>query len=133
MVNQCNTKLARHQLTGAARFEIGDGELLPYRSNSFDVSVSLRLFGHLPSLHRCNVLKELRRVSKQAVVVAYYHRNTLQETLRRIRRRQKNIAWHPVVLKEIDQELFSVGLKRMRTYFLLPFVSETIVILAKKR
>jgi SAM-dependent methyltransferase len=108
---------------------VGDAEALPFGDATFDVVVSLRLFGHLPPQSRVQVLREFRRVSKASVVVAYYHRGSIQGLLRR--RRRGAGPWHPVSLAQLDEELRVAGLRRVSRRFLLPLYSETIVVLAK--
>lgn len=109
---------------------VGDAESLPFEDASFDLVVSLRLLGHLPPETRLRVLREFRRVSREHVVVAFYHRQSIQGWIRR--RRRGSTPWHPVTLAAIDNELAAVGLRRVERRFMLPFVSETIVVLARR-
>lgn len=108
---------------------VGDAEALPFADAAFDVVVSLRLFGHLPPSARTRALRDFRRVSRGHVVVAYYQRGSVQGLLRR--RRRSGTPWHPVSLSELDAELREAGLRRVHRRFLLPVISETIVVLAK--
>ena len=110
-------------------FVTGDAEAMPFGDRSFDVVVSLRLFGHLPPASRARALSEFRRISRRHVVVAYYLRGSLQNLLRRSRRRE--LSWHPTTLTEIDKELATAGLRRVGRHFMLPLVSETVVVLAE--
>ena len=59
----------------------------------------------------------------------YYQRGSLQELLRR--RRRATTPWNPVDLVEIDAELRAAGLRRGSRRFLLPLISETVVVLAE--
>ena len=108
---------------------VGDAESLPFEDASFDVVVSLRLLGHLPPETRLRVLREFRRVTRENVIIAFYNRTSIQGFLRR--RRRGATPWHPVTLAEIDAELAAGGLRRIGRRFMLPFVSETIVVLAR--
>lgn len=108
---------------------VGDAEALPLADATVDVVVSLRLFGHLPPLARARALRDFRRVTRGHVVVAYYHRGAIQRLLRR--RRRSSTPWHPVSLRELDAELHDAGLRRVHRRFLLPIISETIVVLAR--
>ena len=81
---------------------VGDAEALPFADASFDLVVSLRLFGHLPPAARARALLDFRRVSRGHVIVAFYQRGSLQELLRR--RRRATTPWNPVDLVEIDAD-----------------------------
>jgi ubiquinone/menaquinone biosynthesis C-methylase UbiE len=108
---------------------VSDAEALPFADGAFDVVASLRLMGHLPPPTRIQVLRELGRVTKRHVIVAYYHRASVQSMLRR--RQRRVISWHPVTLAQIDAELRAAGLRRIGRRFMLPLVSETVVVLAE--
>ncbi len=131
MIEQGKKKLEDSPIKQQVKFEVGDGESLSFKDSFFDVGVSLRLFGHLPTENRRNVLKELSRVSR-SVVVAYYYKNSIQVLLRKRMRVKKDIYWNPVNFRQIDEELKATGLERVANFSLLPLVSETIVILAEK-
>jgi ubiquinone/menaquinone biosynthesis C-methylase UbiE len=108
---------------------VGDAESLPFVDDVFDVVVSLRLLGHLPPPTRVRVLCEFRRVSRGPVVVAFYHRLSVQGLVRR--RSRRGLPWYPVGLAQIDQELAASGLRRVGRRFMLPFISETVVVQAE--
>ena len=110
---------------------VGDAAALPFDDNSFDLVVSLRLFGHLPAPTRMVVLREIRRVGRGPAVLGYYHRGSLQ----RIRREgsRRGTPWFPVSLSELDAELAQAGFVRARRSFLMPLVSETIIVLAQPK
>ncbi len=114
------------------KFEIGDAESLSFSDSSFDIGVSLRFFGHLPPQNRQNVLRELSRVSRSYVVVAYAYKNSIQGLLKKKMRAKRGIRWHPVVFEQLDEELNAVNLRRVASFFLFPGVSETLMVLAKK-
>lgn len=109
----------------------GEAEHLPLEDASCDLVVSLRLFGHLPPPVRIDVLLELRRVAREAIIVTYYHRHSLQSVLRG--RRGRTAAWHPVSLAQIDDEFAAAGLRRTDRRFMVPLVSETVVVTARPR
>ena len=128
MLARAESRMADMPEAGRPKLLVGDAEELPFADATFDVVVSLRLFGHLPPLARSRALREFRRVSRGHVLVAYYHRGTVQGLLRR--RRRAATPWHPVSLGELDAELRDAGLRRVHRRFLLPIISETIVVLA---
>lgn len=47
-------------------------------------------------------------------------------------RLNKETSWNSLSLKQIDEELKITGLKRVKRFFMIPCISETIIILAKK-
>ena len=132
MIEQGKQKLENSSIKQLVKFELGDGESLSFHDCSFDVVVSLRLFGHLPAKNRQNVLKELGRVSKSFVVVAYYLKNSIQGLLRKKMRAKKKTYWNPVGFRQIDEDLMISGLKMVARFPLLLGVSETIIVLAEK-
>jgi len=132
MVSYAQQKAKQLHLENDIVVEVGDAENLSYPDNSFDTCISLRLFGHTPPNNRIRILQELRRVTKKYLVLTYYTKNCLQYFLRK-RRRMRGVEWHPVVYKRIEEELKIVGLEKVRYFHLLRRISETIVVLAKKR
>ena len=81
MIDQSKAKIQHGQIKTHTEFVISDAESLPFSNSDFEAAISLRLFGHLPTENRHNVLKELNRASNSFVVVAYYHKNSLQALL----------------------------------------------------
>jgi len=132
MIEQGRKKLQNTPIENKVKFEVGNGESLPFQDATFDCSVSLRLFGHVPPDTRCNILKELSRVSKSHVVIAYYGKHTLQTLLRKKSRAKRQVPWYPVNNKEIQDELKEANLKIIKTKWLIPLLSETIIVIAKK-
>lgn len=110
-----------------------DAAKLPFSTAVFDTVVSLRLFGHVPPLIRTNIVKEFAQVSKGYIVIAYYHKHCLQNILRKRNRTRAQIPWYPVTYAEIKHELEIAGLDKIKIYPMLFGISETIVVLAKKR
>lgn len=129
MLERAAARLADLPADERPALQAGDAEALPFADATFDAVVSLRLLGHLPPETRLRVLREFRRVSRGAVVLAFYHRAALQSRLRRARRR--GTSWYAVSLDQIDAELREAGLIVVRRAFLLPGISETVVVLAR--
>ena len=132
MIEQGRKKLKNTPIENKVKFEVGNGESLAFQDATFDCSVSLRLFGHVPPDIRCNILKELSRVSKSHVVIAYYGKHTLQTLLRRKNRANRQVPWYPVSNKEIQDELKKANLNMIKKKWLIPFISETIIVIAEK-
>ncbi len=114
------------------KLTVGDAESLAFDDDSFDLTVSLRLFGHLPPLVRNKVLNEIKRVTKSYVVIAYYHSRSIQNMLREKKRKRNNIVWYPATVKEMNDELKAVNLTMVKMFPMFFGFSETIVVLASK-
>ena len=132
MIEQSKEKIQHAQIKTHTKFVVGDAESLPFSNSAFEAAISLRLFGHLFTEDRHNVLKELNRLSNSFVVVAYYHKNSLQALVKKKMRARKGIFWNPVSLKQIDSELKAANLKSVAKFFLFPGICETIMVLAQK-
>jgi ubiquinone/menaquinone biosynthesis C-methylase UbiE len=132
MIEESYKKLSKRSPKDKVIFEIGDAESLSFPDSFFDVGVSLRLFGHLPPKNRQGILNELSRVSKSFVVTAYYLKNCIQGLIRSRMRAQRGISWYPVRFRQIYDELDAANLEWMATFFLLPGVSETVIVLSRK-
>ena len=56
-------------IDAAYAYQVGRAEHMPFEDRSFDAVVSVRLFGHLPSGAKAEVLAEFRRVARCGAVV----------------------------------------------------------------
>jgi len=130
MIRLTNEKLIKSGLNRFCPAIIGNAESLQFHDNSFDAVISLRLLGHVPPLNRRLILRELGRVSKKYIILAYYDRACLQHLLRKRRRRFDE--WYPVGYKEIRSELKSADLSIVKIIPLFFKISETIIALAIK-
>ncbi len=133
MICQAQKKLENHYIKDKIALQFGDAESLSFPDSFFDIVVSLRLFGHLPTDKRLNILKEIGRVSKMFVITAYYNKLSIQGLLRRKNRNRNGILWNPINLNRIDQELKKACLNRIARFHILPGISETVVVLSKKQ
>jgi len=133
MLAYTGEKIKTLNLTDKVTAETGDIESLPYQDNSFDVCISLRLFGHIPTEVRRKALQELKRITREYLILIYYHKNCLQNFLRRKRRYNQKVEWHPVTYKQMEEEMESAGLEIIKCFPLLKGISETIAVLAKKK
>ena len=129
MLDRAAARVADLPATGRPDLVMADAEGLPFADGAFDVVVSLRLFGHLPPTARGRALREFRRVARGHVIVAYYHHSSLQGLLRR--RRRRGSPWYATGLGEVDAELGDAGLRRVHRGFMLPLISETVIVLAR--
>lgn len=132
MVSRAEEKIRRFQLESKFRLVVGDAETLPYSDAGFAACVSLRLFGHTPPPVRQKIIGELKRVSRQFLILGYYHRRTLQNLLRRQVRKKRGVMWHPVTSQEVQNELALAGLREIQTFYLAEGLSETMVVICGK-
>ena len=133
MIDQAKDKLSDYpNLTG---FHVGDATNIELDDNSFDCVVSVRLLGHTPSKERIKILKEFKRLSKDWVIITFYHSNCLQGFLRKFKGiifGERRI-WFPVNTKQIENELAEVGLEKVAVYPILKYISETWVVITRKK
>ncbi len=132
MVSYAKEKLVFLNLTDRITVDQGNAVSLPYPNDRLDVCVSLRLFGHTPSKIRKKILQELKRTTKKYLILVYYHKNCLQNFLRKRQRDGKQFEWHAITYRQIEDELKAAGLKKVKYFPLLIGISETVVVLAKK-
>lgn len=108
------------------------GRALPFSDQAFAGVLCLRLMQHLrQAAERIEVLRELRRVARQALVVSHFDACTLQHW-RRCCRRLFGRPSHRVALssREFADELRAAGWTPVRSIPLLRFVSEQRLVLA---
>lgn len=113
----------------------GDASRLQFNDNAFDCVVSIRLLGHTPPTDRLQIIEEIRRVSSDFVILAYYHAHCLQGYRKILiaKLSGKNRIWYPISAQDMAVELDQVGLKIVGVYPLFKFISETWIILARKK
>jgi ubiquinone/menaquinone biosynthesis C-methylase UbiE len=109
-----------------------DGLDLPV--GSFDLVSCIRLFHHLDTAARGRILRELARVSRRYVLVNV----SLSTAFLRLRRWLKRLLRQGIsttssTWDDIRQEADGAGLKLVARTFVLPFVSEDVVLLFEKR
>lgn len=95
----------------------GDAQLLPFRSATFDAVVSLRFLFHLGAEERQRCLAEMRRVSKDGLVVGEVrYRRTWKQLGRWLRSRVGLSArYRPAADRaELARELAGAGLELVR-------------------
>lgn len=115
-------------------FLVCDAEQLPFKDNTFDCVVSLRFTGHLPPQIRVKTLEEVRRVTRNWIIIFYYNPCSLTGVFRRIRNqlRGKKEQWNPVKPGDLEGELMVAGLSLAMTKPILWKVAETYAVLVTK-
>lgn len=134
-ISEAMIKISRRKAADSGKnisFQAEDAERLTFKDNCFDVVASLRLFGHVPPNIRANMLKEFKRVSKGYLVLAYYHSASIQFIKRKKTRAAKGIPWYPVTYAQARAEIQAAGLELVKIFPMMPGISETIIVLAKR-
>jgi hypothetical protein len=111
-----------------------DGRAIPYGSNAFDGSISLRLLHRLPSPERVAILRELCRVSRRWLVGSVARSDGLyrfRHSLRTFFKRNRAWAPHPVSPLEVEMELAVAGLRLKRFSSVASLLSNEAVFLAE--
>ena len=108
-----------------------EAENLPFAGKFFDSATCIKLLGHIPSKTRVKILQEIKRVTKDPFIVAYYISGPIVFTKRKIRKflTGNKALWFPVTKKELQKEIRSAGLKILKEKRVLRFVSETLLVL----
>ena len=70
---------------------------------------------------------------KRYLVLAYPHENCLQGFLRKRGRRKGGVEGYPVTFEQMERKLDTVGLRKVKCFPLLTRISETIIVLARKK
>jgi ubiquinone/menaquinone biosynthesis C-methylase UbiE len=113
---------------GPVSLSRSDAESLPFRNDSFDCVVCVRLMGHLPHQIRIGVLRQMRRVTRRFIVVNYFLVNSLYAR-RRLRWHafQGNLpaAWYPCSDADLRQELIESGLNLVASFPIAGPLSES--------
>ncbi len=116
-------------------FLVGDINHLPLKENSFDCTVTVRLFQHiLSSDTRLQILRELHRVSKKIVIVSFYRYNLLHSIERWVRCRIKNVSKKINMLPfgDFEKELSSIGFKVLNIFPVIKYFHAHNIVLLQK-
>ncbi len=111
----------------AQAYETGRAEDLPFADRSFDAVVSVRLFGHLPTGAKAEVLKEFRRVARDGAIVFVPGQTRWLRARRARRARRKGAAglWFPVTASQMRDLAGQADLRVVCTLHLLWGFSES--------
>ncbi|MCK4337291.1 MAG: methyltransferase domain-containing protein, partial [Candidatus Aminicenantes bacterium] len=108
---------------------------LPFRSNSFDVLLSMRFFHHVHEPEeREFILREFARVSQNWIVISYYQTNFLHQLQRKIRKiLRKNQANIKMISRnELKSLLEEAGLSLVKVIPLLKGIhAQNIALISK--
>ena len=122
-------------IDAAYAYQVGRAEQMPFADRSFDAVVSVRLFGHLPTGAKAEVLAEFRRVARRGAVV-FVPGQTRWLRLRRAwqaRRGRSLRSWNPVSSSEMRALAGQAGFHVAGTTYLFgPFAETRAVILVPR-
>lgn len=90
-----------------------DGESLPFKDNSFDCVVTIRLFQLIPSEAKIAILKEMLRVSKKWLVVERMYPQSMRD-FGKVRYFLYKALGREDAFPILDQEIVDVGWKEFR-------------------
>lgn len=92
----------------------GDAEKLPFDDNEFDGVTCIRLYQRVPSAQRLQMLREVKRVSKNWAILFFAMSNAWLKVRQKIRGkliRGRHTAPNAVTMAEMCKELKTAGLK----------------------
>jgi ubiquinone/menaquinone biosynthesis C-methylase UbiE len=118
----------------AAAYVAGSIEALHLEDASVDVSVSVRLYGHLPADAKRAGMGELHRVSRLGAVVFFAATSPWLRFRRSIKRLKKKAGttWYPITLEEARELAESAGFEVLAVRRLLGPISETCALVLAK-
>jgi ubiquinone/menaquinone biosynthesis C-methylase UbiE len=131
MIDQAKARCAGR--AGTVDFAVMDLDRLDLPDNSFDLVTCIRLFHHLQSPQRRAVLGELARVSRRYVLVNVSYSSPLYRARRRCKRLLgQGVSRASSTRREIAAEAAAAGLRIAARRFVLPAVSEDLILLLEK-
>lgn len=132
MVRYARKKVASY--SNLKGIQIADAERLPFEAGKFECAVSVRLMGHLPPKVRIQILREMNRVSRRYVIIAYYILGATTGLRRRLKRvfRKPLTPWYPGAKFQLEKELYQSGLKIKKDFSVAPYLSECHILLLEK-
>jgi len=127
--------VARRKVNENARvpsFVQADARRLPYRDSSFDIVSCIGLVMHLDNTPRVEVLRELGRVSRGAVIVQFGCRTPFLRLIERITGRKAGNVKYPIDQKRMEADIRDSGLKEeARSWVQRPLSSSVVLVLSK--
>jgi ubiquinone/menaquinone biosynthesis C-methylase UbiE len=133
MINLAPPRIASHPRF--AGYKLVDAEDTKLPAESYDCITSIRFMGHLPRDVKVRVLKEMARVSRKHLVVAFYltsFARSVKWFLKYGQPQSRNTTWYPITASDLDRLLEECGLevvKREPAFV----VSDSITFLLRKK
>ncbi len=104
---------------------VGDAEKLPFDDNEFDGVTCIRLYQRVPLTNRLEMLREVKRVSKNWAILFFAMSNPWLKVRQKIRRkliRGRDTAPDAVTIAEMCEELESAGIKLEECTWMMPVI-----------
>jgi ubiquinone/menaquinone biosynthesis C-methylase UbiE len=133
MIELGRPKLEKHP--NFAGFHVVDAEDTRLPAASFDCVTSIRLMGHLPREVKVRILKEMSRISREYLVIAFYETSFLRSVkwfLKYGSLQSSNLTWHPITDSDLRRLLEECGLEVVAREPAF-IVSDTITYLLRKK
>jgi ubiquinone/menaquinone biosynthesis C-methylase UbiE len=112
-------------------FVRGDAEWLPISSSSVDVVFCMRLFHHLDTSRlRVNILKEFARVTRQWVILSFYHYYCFKHLKKILRNKAHRGVYLP--FHTVKSEVEHSGLRVIRTYAVTRYYNPQWIVVLEK-
>lgn len=117
---------------GGLGFVQADAERLPLRTGSVDCIVCIRFMFHIDPPTRVRILREMRRVSREWIVIDYRHRYSLRYWLWGLRLKLGLVKEElpRVSRREMEQEFQEAGLQVMQIIPVARFFSDKWIVVA---
>lgn len=123
-------KLAGTALSEKVQFVNCDIERLPFRDDSFDSIVSMRLMGHIPQNVRESIVGEFMRISRKRVILEHNDPVTLKGLQRALLAMmgRKDLFWFPLSVSRATREMREKGFSDFHVERILGRVGESYFI-----
>lgn len=134
-------KVAKNKMLGKnkASFVRTEADRTEFPDGTFDAISSIRFMGHIPRGHRVKILSEFGRICRGPIIVEYSVRNPIARRIKGLLRvltvrgrLPSQWKWHDVSHDELELELKEAGLHVANLINKLPFLSESIFVVAKR-
>jgi hypothetical protein len=100
------------------------------KNKSLDFTVSMRFFGHIPKEHRIRILKEILRISKRNMIIAYYSFFSLHTLYRFIRFITTGKFYgYTVTKRSLEKEVGLAGLKIKKIIPMMRFIHQGWIVI----
>jgi SAM-dependent methyltransferase len=103
-----------------------DAEHTSFSKGAFDYITSVRLMGHLPPNVRIKVLKEMKRIAANQLIITFYVTDPFTRLSKFIQRRGREIdtSLCPTSMKCLKEEIKQAGLNIVKIIPMLKYISE---------
>lgn len=133
--------VARKKLRSLSHLKLlkADVESMPFADAEFDCIISIRFMGHIPRQNRVNMLKEMKRASRNFLIIEYCVKQALPCIERRLRKYLKRERlplrwpWQIISKKELEDEAKAAGLRIVAVYAKLRYLSDSCMVLMDVR